>query len=74
MACVFLFYVKIFMPFTFIYTLNLLKPYLFQSSNDTGCSVSLRHLMKKIFEREEDLNYFDKFMPLFTQDRIFDIT
>ena len=64
MACVFLFYFKIFMQSTFIYTINLLKPYLFQSSNDTGCSVGLRQPMKSIFEPEEDLNYFDKFMPL----------
>ena len=52
------------MQSTFIYTINLLKPYLFQSSNDTGCSVGLRQSMKSIFEPEEDLNYFDKFMPL----------
>ena len=51
------------MQSTFIYTINLLKPYLFQSSNDTGCSVGLRQPMKSIFEPEEDLNYFDKFMP-----------
>ena len=30
------------MQSTFIYTINLFKPYLFQSSNDTGCSVGLR--------------------------------
>ena len=59
MACAFLFYVKIFMQSTFVYTITLLKPYLFQSSNDTGCSVGLRHPMNK---PEEDLNYFDKFM------------
>ena len=63
MTCVFLFYFKIFIQSTFIYTINLLKPYLFQSSNDTGCSVGLRQPMKSIFEPEEDLNYFDKFMP-----------
>ena len=31
------------MQSTLIYTMNLLKPYLFQSSNDIGCSVGLRH-------------------------------
>ena len=66
MACAFLFYFKIFVQSTFIYTINLLKPYLFQSSNDTGCSVGLRQPVKSIFEfePEEDLNCFDKFMPL----------
>ena len=45
--------------------MNLLRPYLFQSSNDTAvCSVGLRQPMKSIFEPEEDLNYFDKFIPL----------
>ena len=63
MTCVFL-YFEIFMQSTFIYTINLLKLYLFQSSNDTGCSVGLRQPKKSIFEPEEDLNYFDKFMPL----------
>ena len=58
----------------FIYTINLLKPYLFQSSNDTGCSVGLKHSMKSIFEPGKDLNYYDKFMPLLTQNRIFEIT
>ena len=52
------------MESTFIFTINLLKLYLFQSSNDTGCSVGLRQPVKSIFEPEEDLNYFDKFMPL----------
>ena len=52
------------MQSTFIYTINLLKPYLFQSSNDTGCSVGLRQPMKSVFGPEDDLNYFDKFMPL----------
>ena len=47
MVCVFIFYVKIFMQCTFIYTINLLKPYLFQSSNDSRCSVGLRHPTKK---------------------------
>ena len=46
MACAF-FYVKIFMQFTFIYTINLLKYYLFQSPNYTGYSVGFRHAMKK---------------------------
>ena len=31
------------------------------------CSFGLRHPMKKIFEPEQDLNYFDKFMPLNTK-------
>ena len=52
------------MQSTIIYTINLLKPYLFQSSNDTGCSVELRQPMKSIFEPEKDFNYFDDFMPL----------
>ena len=52
------------MQSTIIYTINLLKPYLFQSSNDTGCSVGLRQPMKSIFEPEKDLNYFDDFIPL----------
>ena len=60
MTCVFLFYFKIFMESTFIFTINLLKLYLFQSSNDTGCSIGLRQPMKSIFEPEEDLNYFDE--------------
>ena len=51
MTCVFLFYFKIFNPLLYI------------PSNDTGCSVGLRQPMKSIFEPEEDLNYFDKFMP-----------
>ena len=42
----------------------MLKSYLFQSSNDTMCSVALRQPMKSIFEPEEHLNYFEKFMPL----------
>ena len=52
------------MQSTFIYTINLLKPYLFQSSNDTRCSVGLGQILKSKFEPEEDLNYFDKFMSL----------
>ena len=40
-----------------IYTINLIKPSLFQSSNDTGCPVGLKHPMKRIFEPEEDSNY-----------------
>ena len=74
MVCVFLFCVKIFMQSTFTYTINLLRPNLFQSSNDTGCSFVLRHLMKSIFKHEEELNYFDKSMPLLTQNMIFEIT
>ena len=73
MACVFLLYVKIIMLSTFIYTINLLKPYLFQNSNDTGCSVGLRYPIKSIFEPEEDLNCFDTFMLLLTQNRIYEI-
>ena len=61
MTCVFL-YLKIFRQSTFIYAINLLKPYLFQRSNDTGGSVGLRQPMKSTFEPEED--YFDKFLPL----------
>ena len=45
--CVFLFYFKIFMQSTLIYTMNLLKPYLFQSSNDIWCSVRLRQINAK---------------------------
>ena len=52
------------MESTLIYTINLLKPYLFQSSCDTGCSVGLKKPMRSIFEPGEDLNYFDKFIPL----------
>ena len=43
------------MQSTFIYTVNLLKLYLFQGSNDTGCSVGLRQAMKSILEPEEGL-------------------
>ena len=64
MTYAFLFYFKIFMQFAFIYTVNLFKPYLFQSSNDTGGSVGLRQPTRSIFEPEEDLNYFDKSMRL----------
>ena len=47
-ASVFFFYFKIFMQSTFIYTMNhLLKPYPFQSSNDTECSVGLRQTNEK---------------------------
>ena len=62
------------MQSTFTHTINLLKPYLFQISNDMGCSeLGLDKPMKSIFEPEEDLNYFDMFMWL-TQNRIFEIT
>ena len=44
---------------------------MFQGSNDTGCSVGLRQAVKSIFEPEEDLNYFDKFMSLQAQNRVF---
>ena len=64
MACLFIFYFRIFMLSIFIYTINLLKPYLFQSSNDTRSSVGLRQPMESIFEPDKDLNYFDKFKPL----------
>ena len=55
-------------------TINLLELGMFQSSNDTGCSVELRHPMNSIFKPEEDLNYFDKFMLLLTQNRVFEIS
>ena len=58
---------------TFIYNINLLKPNLFQSTNDTWCSVRLRHPMRSILEHEEELDYFDKFMPPLTQNKIFEI-
>lgn len=64
MACLFIFYFRIFMQSIFIYTINLLKPYLFQCSNDTRSSVGIRQPMESIFEPDEDLNYFDKFKPL----------
>ena len=64
MACLFIFYFRIFMLSIFIYTINLLKPYLFQSSNDTRSLVGIRQPMESIFEPDEDLNYFDKFKPL----------
>ena len=60
-------------PLLNIYAINLLKPYLFQSLNETGCSVGLRQTNENIFEPEENLNYFDKFMRL-TQNKIFEIT
>ena len=41
---------------------------MFQSSNETGCSVGIRHPMNSIFKQEKDLNYFDKFMPVTLQD------
>ena len=50
------------MQSTLIYTVNLLKPYLFQGSNDTGCSVGLRQAVKSILEPEEDLR---PALPLF---------
>ena len=52
------------MQSTFIYTINLLKRYLFQSSNDIGCSVGLRQTNEKCIRTDEKLNYFDKFMRL----------
>ena len=50
----------------------LLKPCMFQSLNETWCSVGFRHPMNRIFKPEEDLNYFDKFMPTLTQNRFRD--
>ena len=69
------FFKKVFMHLHFIFTctINLLKSFNSQSSNDTGCSVGLRHLMDSILKPEEDLNYFYKFMPLLTQNKIFEI-
>ena len=64
-------YINIYI-YIYIYNINRLKSYLFQGSNDTGwCSVGPRYPIKSIFEPEEDLNYFNKFMPLLTQNRIF---
>ena len=74
MACAFLFCVKIFMQSTFKCTMNLLKPCKFQSLHDTECSVGLRHPMNIVFKPEEDLNYFDKFMPLLTHKKVFEIS
>ena len=45
----------------------------FQMSNDTGCSVRHRYLMNRIFKREEHLD-FDKFVPVLTQNRNFEIS
>ena len=39
-----------------------------------GVQLGLDKPIKSIFEPEEDLNYFDKFMRLQTQNRIFEIT
>ena len=39
-----------------------------------GVQLDLDKPMTSIFEPEEDLNYFDKFMRLLTQNRIFEIT
>ena len=38
------------MQSTFKYTINLLKPHLFQSLNDTGCSVGLRQTNEKYIQ------------------------
>ena len=70
----FFFYVKIFMQSTFIYTINLLNPYLFQSSNDTSCPVGLKHQMKSIFKPKEHLNCFVQFMLLLAQSMIFELS
>ena len=39
-----------------------------------GVQLSLDKPIKSIFESEGDMNYFDKFMRLQTQNRIFEIT
>ena len=62
------------MQSTFTYTINLLKPCMFQSSKDTGCSLGLRHLMNSIFKPDKDLNYFDTFMQLLTHTSISEIS
>ena len=64
MICVFHFYVKTFMQSTFTYSINLLKPCMFHSSNDIVCLVGFGHPMNAIFQREDALNSFDKFMTL----------
>ena len=64
MICAFPFHVKIFMQSTFTYSINLLKPFMFYSSNETGCLVGFGHPMNAIFKREDALNSFDKFMTL----------
>ena len=73
LPCVFCFCVKIFMHSILTCSINLLKPWIFQSSNNIGCSVGPRHQMNSIFKPEEDLNYFYNFMLLLTQKRIFEI-
>ena len=55
-------------------TISLLKLCIFQSSNDTWCPIGLRHPTNSKFIREEGLNYFDKFMLLLIQNRIFEIS
>ena len=73
MLCVLLFYFKIFMQSTFIpsrYS-NLIS---LKVQMTLGVQLDLDKPMTSIFEPEEDLNYFDKFMRLLTQNRIFEIT
>ena len=43
-------------------------------SNDSECSIALRHPMRSILEHKEELNYFDIFIPFLTQNKIFEIT
>ena len=40
-------------------------------STDTRCSVRLRHSVNSILKPEEDLDYFDKFMPFFNTKQDF---
>ena len=49
-------------PLLHIYTINLLKPCLFQSSNETGCSVGLRQtneLLRLIYTKQDFWDYFN---------------
>ena len=55
MACVFLFYFKIFMQSNLV---------CFQIQMTLGVQLGLDKPMKSIFEPEENLNYFDKFIGL----------
>ena len=73
MACVFLFYFKIFMQsrFTYIYTISLLICFKVQMTPNV--QLGLDKPMKSIFEPEGDFNNFDKFIRL-TQNGIFKIT
>ena len=62
------------MQSTFICTINLHKSSMFQSSNDTGCLVGLRHPINSKFKTVEDLTYFRKFVRVLTQNRVFEIS